>query len=372
MMKTTKTTRTTSADPASDLDALRQRIDRLDGELVRLLNERTQIALSIGELKRKMGREVYVPAREKAVLDRVARLSHGPLPASSIHAVYREIMSAALALEHPLRVAYLGPEATFTHQAARQRFGASVAYVPCETIPDIFHAVRKRSADYGVVPVENSTDGAVTHTLDELAETSLKICAEIYLPISQHLMSRSSRALIRRIYSKPEVYGQCRRWLQAHMPGIDLLPASSTARAAEMASRDSSVGAIASQLAAEIYGLRVHAAHIQDLSGNTTRFLVIGKTSGAPTGGDKTSVHFAIKDRVGALNDVLATLKRNGVNISKIESRPNRQKAWEYVFFADLDGHMEDPGLGRVLTRMSRICARLNVLGSYPRAAVRE
>ena len=367
-----KTATTKPSEPSLGLDDLRRRIDALDGDLVRLLNDRTKIALQIGEVKRKSGGEVYVPAREKAVLDRVARLNDGPLPAESVQSVYREIMSAALALEHPIRVAYLGPEATFTHQAARRRFGSSVTYVSCETITDVFTAVQKRVADYGVVPVENSTDGAVTHTLDQLSESPLRICAEIYLPIAQHLMSKGTRAQLRKIYSKPEVYGQCRRWLQANLPGIELLPASSTARAAEMAVGDASVGAIASALAAELYGLRVQADNIQDLGGNTTRFLVIGKRSGPRTGEDKTSINFTIKDKVGALHDVLAALKKNRVNMSKIESRPSKAKAWEYVFFVDLDGHQDDPPVQRVLAAMGRLCTRLNVMGAYPKAVGRD
>jgi chorismate mutase / prephenate dehydratase len=367
-----KMPKTKAVEPGPDLERLRRRIDALDASLVDLLNDRTKIVLQIGELKRCSGGEVYVPAREKAVLERVRRLNQGPLPAASVQAVYREIMSAALALEHPLRVAYLGPEATFTHQAARRRFGSSVTYVPCETITDVFAAVQKQAADYGVVPVENSTDGAVTHTLDELSESPLRICAEVYLPIVQHLMSRRPLAKLRRVYSKPEVFGQCRRWLQAHLPGVDLLPASSTARAAELAAKEPGAGAIASALAAELHGLRIQADNIQDMVGNTTRFLVIGKSSGPRTGDDKTSIHFTIKDRVGTLHDALATLKRNRVNMSKIESRPSRAKAWEYVFFVDLDGHQDDPPLKRALAALGRLCTRLSVLGAYPRASGRD
>ena len=366
-----KMAKTKKADQPQ-LEALRRRIDALDGDLVQLLNQRTKIALEIGELKRRSGGDVYVPAREKAVLERVARLNSGPLPADSLHAVYREIMSASLALEHPIRVAYLGPEATFTHQAARRRFGSSVSYVSCDTITDVFAAVQKQAVDYGVVPVENSTDGAVTHTLDQLSESPLQICAEVYLPVSQHLMSRGPRSRVRKIFSKPEVFGQCRRWLQANLPGVELLPASSTARAAELASKDVSIGAIASALAAEIYGLRIDADHIQDLGGNTTRFLVIGKNSGPRTGDDKTSINFSIKDRVGALHDVLAALKRNRVNMTKIESRPSRAKAWEYVFFVDLDGHKDDAPLRRVLKAIGPLCTRMNVMGSYPKARGRD
>ncbi len=357
------------SDAAASLEALRAQIDQLDAGLVGLLNDRTRVVLEIGKLKKKSGSEIYVPAREREVLDRVARLNKGPLTAQAVQSVYREIMSAALAVEHDTRVAYLGPAATFTHQAARLRFGGSVQYVPCETITDVFTAVQKRAADYGVVPVENSIDGAVTHTLDELVRTALKICAEIYLPVSQNFMALPKQVKIRRVYSKGEVFSQCRKWLNAHLRGVELLPVSSTAKAAEIASREKGSAALASALAAELYGLQILEADVQDESDNTTRFLVIARRSGAATGKDKTSIYFALRDRVGALHDALSSLKANRVNMSKLESRPSRHKPWEYYFLADLDGHQDDPSLGRALKALDRKCARLTVLGSYPKAA---
>lgn len=354
------------------LESLRRRIDELDTELVRLLNERTRVALEIGRLKRQEGGEVYVPAREREVLRRVTELNQGPLSAEAVQAIYREIMSAAIALERPVRIAYLGPPATFTHQAARARFGASVDYESCDTIRDVFAVVAKRTCDYGVVPIENSTEGAVTHTLDEFIETPLKICAEIYLPISHNLLSRSPREAIRRVYSNPQVFGQCRRWLQERMPGVEQIPVSSTARAAELAAQEPGAGALASLLAADLYKLDVIERDIQDLGGNTTRFLVIAPTYGRATGNDRTSLFFGLRDKVGALHEALEAFRRQGVNLCKIESRPSKTKAWEYYFFVDVDGHADDPNVAAALRDLKEHCTVLTVLGSYPKAGGRE
>ena len=355
-----------------NLDEFRKKINSLDAEIVRLLNERTRAALEIGELKRGKGDEVYVPAREKEVLERIIAMNQGPLPSPSLGAIYREIMSAAISLERPVRIAYLGPAATFTHQAARARFGASVDYLTCETIGDVFTLVEKKAADYGVVPIENSTDGAVTHTLDQFLSTPLKICAEIYLPISQNLMARIPKDRIRRIYSRGEVFAQCRRWLQEHMAGVELIPISSTARGAEMAAAEEGAGAIAGILAAELYGLDVLADNVQDLGGNTTRFLVVAPRFGRATGDDKTSVFFGVRHKVGALYQALAVFSHHGINMMKIESRPSRTKAWEYYFFVDIEGHAEDPAVAGALDKMREHTTIMTVLGSYPRAQGRE
>jgi chorismate mutase/prephenate dehydratase len=349
------------------LEKLRKQIDVLDEELIRLLNERVKIALEIGRTKREQGAEIYVPSREKAVLNRIARLNSGPLPASSARAIYREIMSAALALESNLKIAYLGPPATFTHQAAHAKFGASVDYHPVATITDVFSAVEHGSADYGVVPIENSIEGAVTHTFDQFTGTPLKICAEIYLPVALYLMSSVPKENISHVCSKQEAIGQCRRWLAENLSGVQVEAVNSTALAAEMASR-SDCAAIASALAANLYELNIIAENIQDASGNTTRFLVIGRTCGGPTGDDKTSIYFGLKDQVGALHDALDALKVNGINMTKIESRPSRNKAWQYYFFVDFKGHADEPHVRVALQALEQHCAVLTVLGSYPRA----
>lgn len=347
---------------------LRKKIDALDRRLVGLLNTRARVAVQIGQLKHVSAGDVYVPAREKAVLTHVRRENHGPLSHEALSAIYREIMSASLALERRLQVAHFGQATTFTHQAARLKFGTSVDYVPCETIGDVFESVRKGQTDYGVVPIENSTEGAVTHTLDEFVQTSLKICAEIYLPISHHLMASGTHKGIQRLASHPQVLGQCRNWLHAKMPGVEIVPATSTARAAEMAVQDRHVAAIASALAAEHYHLRVLAADIQDLSGNMTRFLVIGKSFGSPTGNDKTSIFFAVKHKAGALYNALGALKKYRLNMTKIESRPNKLKAWEYLFFVDIEGHVEEQRVRNALRDLERHCTLMTILGAYPRA----
>ena len=355
-----------------NLDELRKRIDELDAQAVRVLNERTQAAIEIGRLKHEQGGEVYVPAREKAVLDRVTGLNSGPLDNSSLCAIYREIMSAALALEHDITIAYLGPQATFTHQAARSRFGSSVTYAACQTIADVFTGVQKGTADYGVVPIENSTEGAVTHTLDEFTSTPLKICAEIYLPIAHHLMAAVPQDRIRRLYSNPQVFGQCRQWLHENMPGVDLVAMSSTARAAEKAATETDSGALAGELAAELYGLRILHRDIQDLGGNTTRFLVVAKQYGAATGADKTSLFFGVRHRVGALCAAMDVLRRHGLNMGKIESRPSKARQWEYYFFVDVDGHPADPKVKNALDELGEHCTVLTVLGAYPKALTAE
>jgi len=350
------------------LETVRKKIDNVDEKLVKLLNERTRYALEIGKLKKKDGKSIYVPAREKQVLSRVSKLSSGPLTDKSIRAIYREIMSAALALEKNLKVAYMGPPSTFSHQAARSRFGGSVDYLSCETISDVFDAVEKQMADYGVVPVENSTEGAVTYTLDRMTETSLKICAELYLPVTQNLLSKLPRESIKKLYSHPQVLGQCRQWLQREMAGVDLIPVASTARGAELASKEPDAGALASSLAAEIYGLNILESDVQDMSGNTTRFLVIGNSQNQPTGDDKTSLLFAVQHRAGALYGALESFKKFGLNLTKIESRPSRSKRWEYFFFVDIEGHAEDKQVKKGLMDLAKHCALLTILGSYPKA----
>jgi len=349
------------------LEERRREIDRLDEELIRLLNERIRLAVEIGKLKHERDEEIYVPARERKVLERIASQNKGPLSDEALRAIYREIMSAALALEHDLVIAYLGPKATFTHMAARMRFGSNVRYRDFDTISDVFSAVTLRKAHYGVVPIENSTEGAVSHTLDEFLDTPLKICAEIYMPIAHHLMARVRREEIRRIYSNPQVFGQCRRWLNQNMSGIDLVPVSSTARAAERAAGEKGSAAIAGALAAELYGLEVIEDNIQDLAGNTTRFLVIARRYGDPTGDDKTSILFGVKHEVGALYEALGAFRNNGINMTKIESRPSRQQAWEYYFFVDIEGHVRNENVQRALTEMGEHCTLLRILGSYPR-----
>lgn len=351
------------------LAELRQAIDRCDAEIVRLLNERTRHVLEIGALKRAAGQEIYAPQRERAVLQRVVKLNEGPITNESLQHIYREIMSSALALEKPMSIAYFGPEATFTHQAAIRRFGSSLRYTAMKTIADVFTEVAKNRADYGVVPVENSTEGVVTHTLDMFVDSELRIVAQIILPIQHCLLGKVERLEdIRRLYSHPQALAQCRQWVQVHLPNAEVIEASSTTRAAELSARVRHAAAIASSLAAERYSLRVIESDIQDNSSNATRFLVLGRECGAPTGKDRTSLMFSVVDAVGSLHRALAPLSRYRINMTRIESRPSKRKAWAYFFFVDVKGHYEDPPLARALKELGRHCSFVKVLGSYPDA----
>lgn len=350
------------------ISELRSKIDDLDQNIVRLLNQRAGLAVAIGKFKNHSQSETYVPSREKAVMNNIAKAGRGPLPYSALFSIYREIMSASLALEKNIKVAYLGPPATFSHQAALIRFGKSIAYLSCDTIDDVFDRVQREEADYGVVPVENSTEGPVANTLDRLMDTPLKICAEIYQPISHCLLSSGPRAGIKHIMSNPNVFGQCRKWLRDEMPRAEQIPVASTTRAAEMAARDKHTAAIASKLAAELYHLKILNADIQDLTGNMTRFLVVGRSFAEKTGDDKTSVLFSVKHRAGSLHRALGSFKKYNLNMTKIESRPNRLKAWEYLFFIDIEGHVADQHVRKALRDLDKHCLLLTILGSYPKA----
>ncbi len=350
-----------------NLDNCREEIDRLDEAILSLLNQRAAVAVTVGRLKQADDLPVYAPTRESEVLDRLMRHNHGPLTDGMLEAIYREIISAARAIEKKLAVVYLGPPATFSHQAARLKFGAAVDYLPCETIRDVFDAVRKHTADYGVVPVENSTEGGVTDTMDRFLETRQTVCAEINLPVAYVLLARDSRDAVRRVVSHPQALAQCRRWLQREMPGIETMPVTSTARAAQMAAEDPHVAALAGRLAAEIHGLRILAADVQDEVENVTRFLVLGPPNAESSGADKTSVFFSVKHEVGALYNALKVFKKYALNLTRIESRPSRRRAWEYYFFVDFDGHAADAPVAGALAEIEKHSTVLAVLGSYPR-----
>lgn len=344
----------------------RKAIDRLDQEIVRLLNERTRHVLEIGAMKLKTGEEIYAPHRELDVLKRIARLNAGPIPKDSLRAIYREIMSSALSLEKSMTVAYLGPEATFTHQAAIRKFGSSLRYSAQRTIAEVFAEVSRLRADYGVVPVENSTEGVVTHTLDMFVDSDLKIVAQIVMPIGHCLMSRLKRDQIKRLFVHPQTLAQCRGWIQKNFPNAEIIETASNARSAERAAAEKGSAAIAGALAAERYGLRILESDIQDNSENVTRFLVLGRQCSPPTGDDRTSLLFSIADEVGALYRVLSLFSRHKINMTKIESRPTKREAWEYFFFVDCDGHMQDRKVAKVLGQLSQHCSFVKVLGSYP------
>jgi chorismate mutase/prephenate dehydratase len=349
-----------------NLKGLRKKIDSIDNHILELLNSRAFITSRIARLKKKHGLGIYSPDREVEVLKRLKVKNRGPLPGSALEEIYREIMSSALSLETPLKVAYLGPPATFTHLAAMKKFGSQIDYLACDSISDVFWEVEKDSANYGVVPVENSIEGVVTHTLDMFVDSDLKICSQILLDVSHNLLSRHPINKIKRIYSIGQVFGQCRLWLQENLAGVEKIEVSSTTRAAQIAAQEKYSACIASALAAKVYRLKIIAADIEDSPHNVTRFLVIGKADVGRTGSDRTSIMFSIKDRVGALHDMLVPFKKYAINLTKIESRPSKKKAWDYYFFVDMRGHYKDKPLKRALAELEDKCTFLKVLGSYP------
>ncbi|MBK1826979.1 prephenate dehydratase [Haloferula rosea] len=351
-----------------NLDDIRIGIDKIDRQLLDLLSQRADLVHEVGVVKKRDGLQIYAPEREEALLRKLVEMNEGRLPEKSIRAIYREIMSAALALEDDLQIAYLGPEGTWTHQAAIKKFGHSVAYSAQPNFAEVFDQVSRRKADYGVVPIENSTEGAVSHTLDLFVDSPLQICAQILLRIENGLMASIPREEIRTLYSHPQVFGQCRSWILQNFPDADLVEVSSTTRAAEIARDKAGEGAAAmgGKLAAELHGLTMLEECIQDRATNTTRFLVIGEKTCPPTGDDRTSLLFAIHDRPGSLVRALQAFEHFDINMSKIESRPSKRKDWEYVFYVDLAGHCDDDALKEALGALEKHCSMVKILGSYP------
>jgi chorismate mutase/prephenate dehydratase len=351
------------------LDEWRSRINDLDEKILKLLNQRAEAALRIGELKRRQELPYFVPERETEIVRRLLGLNPGPFPAEGIKAVWREILSASLALEHPLPVAYLGPPATFTHQAAVLRFGSSSTLVPVRSIPEVFDEVEHGRAEFGVVPVENSTEGSINVTLDRLLDSDLLITGEVLLDITHHLLGRApDLAAIRTVCSHPQALAQCRQWLASNLPSATLEEVSSTVTAAERAANDPTVAAVAGELAARLYALAVLRSRIEDNPANSTRFLVVGWRGMPLTGKDKTSILCSLKHEVGALSTFLEPFARHGLNLTKIESRPTKRRPWEYVFFVDFEGHLDTPPVQAVLSEVRQRCLFLKVLGSYPTA----
>ncbi len=351
-----------------NLDDIRNQIDSIDRDLLDLLSRRAEMVHEVGLVKKRDGLQIYAPEREEALLRRLVEMNQGRLPEKSIRAIFREIMSAALALEDDLTIAYLGPEGTWTHQAAIKKFGHSVNYSAQPNFSDVFEQVVRRRASYGVVPIENSTEGAVSHTLDLFVDSPLHICAQILLRIENGLMASIPRGEIRTLYSHPQVFGQCRGWILRNFPEADLVEVSSTTKAAQIARDQAAQGAAAlgGPLAAEMYGLTLLEESIQDRATNTTRFLVIGEKTCPATGNDRTSILFAIHDRPGSLVKALQAFDQFHINLSKIESRPSKRKDWEYIFYADLAGHCEDGKVADALTELAAHCSMVKLLGSYP------
>ncbi len=348
------------------LDNLRKKINLIDAQVVSLLNERADASRKIGQLKAKDRKGVYAPGREREILERLKELNKGPMSDEAFESIYREVMSASLSLEKSLRIAFLGTAGSYTHMAANKRFGSQVQYAACGSILEVFQKVDQGDCDYGVVPIENSTEGAVTHTLDLFVDFDLKICSEILLPIEHALLSRSRIQSIKKIYSNPQVFGQCRNWLLNNLPGRGQVLVPSTTDAARRAVKEKTSAAIASIQAAKVYRLPVIQRKIQDLAHNTTRFLVIAAGDEERTGKDATSILFSIKDKVGALYAMLTPFYKNGINLTKIESRPSKKKAWDYYFFVDIEGHRSDKKVKHALEQLEGMCKYLKILGSYP------
>jgi len=353
---------------AAPLSRLRERIDELDRGIVELLNERAKVVVQVGRAKMQDGTPVYAPDREHVVLQRIAELNEGPLPQSTLQAIYRELMSGSFALEKPLRVGYLGPEGSFSHLASMRKFGASVEHLPLADIRAVFQEVARGHCDLGMVPIENSVGGGVIDTMDAFTDAHVYICAEVVASIHHNLLANCPPEEIKVVASKPEVFAQCREWLSASLSEVQLLPVASSAKAAEMAANESGMAAIGSTLAAELYDLKIVFGNIEDNPNNQTRFFVISRKPAGRTGSDKTVIMFTTAHKSGALVDVLNVFARHDVNLTNIDTRPSRRRNWEYYFFVDAEGHGEDENVRAALQEARGHCGELQVLGSFPRA----
>jgi len=348
------------------LERLRAEIDRIDLQLLSLLNRRARTVQRVGKLKSREGSYFYDPKRERAILNRITEENPGPFPDSRLRTIFQEIISASRALESPITVCFLGPEATFTHEAATRRFGRSANYIPMPRVEDVFAAVEKRSVQYGVVPIENSTEGVERRTVDLFLDSPLSICAENCLEIRHHLVGKPELAGIKRIYSHQQAFAQCRNWLAENLASAEQIPVSSTARGAEKALADPAGAAIASELAGELYGLPIRARAIQDAAWNKTRFVVLGYETPEPSEHNKTSVILFLKDEPGALHRALEPFEKAKINLTNIESRPTKKEAWKYMFYIDFEGHVRDRRVRRVFKELENRSLYVKVLGSYP------
>ena len=364
-------------DAQSKLGALRKKIDAIDEQIGELISARARCALDVAAVKKEGGENsdaasFYRPEREAQVLRQAMQRNQGPLKDEEFARLFREIMSACLALEEPIQVSFLGPEGTFTQQAALKHFGHSAKVVPLAAIDEVFREVAAGAAHFGVVPVENSTEGVVTHTLDNFLESSVKICGEVVLRIHHHLLASdvTETKKITRIYSHAQSLSQCRKWLDAHYPNADRIAVSSNSEAARRIKGEWNAAAIAGEMAAELYGLRSLAKNIEDLPDNSTRFLIIGSESISPSGDDKTSIVAATKNQPGALHDLLEPFHRNGIDLTRVETRPSRTGVWSYVFFIDFVGHVDDALVAQTLNEVGERVSSLKILGSYPRGVL--
>lgn len=344
----------------------RKNIDCIDEKILELLNERAKFAVKIGKIKQSNG-AVYVPSRETEVINRLVKNNKGPLTKQNISAIYREIISTCRGLEAKLKISYLGPQATFSYQAGLKLFGSNVELIPVKRISDVIEEAEKQRVDFAVVPIENSNEGSVNATLDELVDTNLKVVNEIVLRISHCLLSKTNLENIKIVYSHPQALAQCSIWLHKNLPNAELFPVNSTAQAAQLAAKNNKAAAISSETAASLYKLNILAKSIEDSRDNWTRFFVLGNTLSGKTGKDKTSIIFTIKDKVSALYNILSEFSKSKINLTKIESRPTKKKVWQYVFFVDFDGYIEDKKVISTIERIKENCIFLKVLGSYPK-----
>jgi chorismate mutase/prephenate dehydratase len=351
-----------------DLNTFRTKIDELDHKLVELLSKRAEIVVEVGKLKRDSDTPIYAPHRERAVLDKVLAANNGPLSDKTIEAVYRELMSGSFQLEKPLAIAHLSPSGSFSHIAAVRHFGSSVECVGVPSIERVFREVAAGHCHYGLVPYENSTSGGITETLDAFHHHDVTIYAEALIDIRHCLLCNGDPTLITAIASKPEVISQCRKWLNAIYPDVEVIETPSSAKAVELASEDSNIGAIGSELAAHKYGVEIAIENVQDRAENITRFLILSKEAAEPSGDDKSTIMFTTKHETGALVDVLAAFRDNGINLSHIDKRPSGRENWNYTFYIDANAHQDTPELQTAVETASEFCKSIEILGSYPKA----
>ncbi len=351
----------------NDIEILRRDIDKIDEEILDLLNKRIDIVLKIGKVKRDSNIKYYYPKREVEIIERLKKLNKGNFPNDALKIIFKEIFCASLSIEQPIAVAYLGPPATFTHMAAMKHFGSSCTFIPTNSINEVFEAVELNKATYGVVPIENSNEGIITYTIDMFMDYNLNIYAEIPHTISHHLLSKSKEGSeIKKIYSHPQPTAQCRIWLEKNMLGVPIVETASTAKAAELAAKEEHAAAIGSELAARIYELNFIERNIENYKDNVTKFLVISKTSYEDADSYRTSIMFSVKDAPGSLHEALTPFKKAKINLTRIESRPSKKKAWDYIFFVDMEGHSSEKRLKKALAELKKKCLYLKILGSYP------
>ena len=354
-----------------DLGDLRKDIDAIDREIVHLLHKRGECAQKVGEIKGARGEPFYVPAREKEILERLTQLESGAFPKEAIAAVYKEIISACLSLQKTIRVGYLGPEASYHHMAGMRHFGSSSEFVPARTIDAIFTEVERERVDYGIVAIENSFEGGVTATMDRFVASPLRIIAETYLPIVHSLISHGELNQIKRVYSHVQALAQCRLWLERNLPGAELIEATSTTQGVVQCKEDPTNAAIASRMASELIGVPIKVTGIEDSTGNTTRFFIVGRESVPPSGDDKTALILFIRDQVGALYKTLEPMMAHGLNLTNLVSRPTKREAWQYMFFLELEGHIKDTDVKNALKDLDTSSMYLKVLGSFPKGELK-